>query len=134
MNRTVAERALAWTSIVSGALLWILESLHGVLYGGTPQSLIIDFIAASLLLYAGIQSLRQGAEGAAGLLFGAWAYAFCDAYRAIWWRAEVYYGSRQVDMTEPYAVFAMLSAAGLLTIACFATSFVLAHPRPGRVS
>ncbi len=69
MNRTVAERVLAWTSIVSGALLWILESLHGVLYGGTPQSLIIDFIAASLLLYAGIQSLRRGVEGAAGLLF-----------------------------------------------------------------
>ena len=135
MDRIKAERALAWISLVSGALLWILESLHGVLYGGSPQGLIIDYIAATLLLYAGIQSLRRSPQGAAGLLFGAWAYSLCDAYRALWWRAEVYFGSLQVeDLREPYAVFIILAGVAVLTVVCFGVSLVLVHPRSSRVT
>ncbi len=129
MNREKSERVLARISIVSGALLWVLESLHGILYGGSARGLVIDYIAATLLLYAGIQSRRRSPQGAAGLLFGAWAYAFCDAYRALWWRAEHYFGSRPVaDLSEPYAVFLGLAVAATLTIGCFGVSFYLAHP------
>ena len=132
MPRVGWERFLAWSSILLGALLFVLESLHGITYGGTPQGIIIDYIAAALLCYAGVQSLRTlHVGGAAGLLFGAWSYALCDAYRALWWRAEYYFGTESPEsLAEPFGVFITLIVAGGLTLFFFFLSLYLAHPRP----
>jgi predicted MFS family arabinose efflux permease len=81
------ENTLSLLSLVFGGALLIGESVHGLFYGATIQSLLIDYIAGVFLFYAGWQS-RKHAHGAVGLLCGAWGYALCDAYRAIWWRTE----------------------------------------------
>ena len=130
LNRVIAERLLAWTSIVCGALLLVLESLYGLLYGEVIQGLVIDYLAAVLLLYAGIQSIRWAPSGAAGLLLGAWSYSLCDVYRGIMWRAEHYLDAGPVEpLREPFAVFALLIMAGFVVVSGFALSLVLAHPQ-----
>lgn len=127
------ERFVAWSTLTLGILLFIGETVHGFLYGGTPLNLTIDYIAAGLGCYAGWQSLRR-AQGAAGLLFGAWSYALCDVYRALWWRAESYWGTAQsIPSREPFAVFIVLSIMGGLTLFFFVASLILAHPRGERV-
>lgn len=130
MTRAVWERFLAWSSVVLGGLLFVLESAYGLRYGETAAGLIIDYLAAGLLCYAGAQSLWRRPHGAAGLLFGAWSYALCDAYRAIHWRAVHYLGTDAAEpIGEPLGVFMAIVAAGGLTVFFFGLSLVLAHPR-----
>ena len=130
MPRSNWIRFLAWASVVSGGLLFVLESLHGLRYGGSAASIIIDYIAAALLFYGGTRSLRSLPEGAPGLLLGGWSYALCDAYRAIWWRTEHYFSSENpAPLREPFGVYVVLLGLGALTLFFFGLSFVLAHPR-----
>jgi hypothetical protein len=62
-------------------------------------------------------------------LFGAWSYALCDVYRALWWRAEHYFGTANPQpVREPFGVFIILAVLGGLTLVFFVVSLVLAHP------
>lgn len=130
MPRSNWVRFLSWASVVSGGLLFVLESLHGLRYGGSAAGIIIDYIAAALLFYGGVRSLKSLPKGAPGLLFGGWSYALCDAYRAIWWRTEYYFGSENPKpVAEPFSVYVILVGMGALTLFFFGLSFVLAHSR-----
>ncbi len=129
MNRVKVERRLAWTAVVCGVLLFVLETYAGLLAGEPLQGVIIDYIAAGLLLYAGLRSLRSE-QGAAGLLFGAWCYSLCDLYRALMWRTEHYLGLEVVEsMQEPFAVFVILILATPVVIMSFTVGMVLVHPK-----
>lgn len=127
-RRSGWEAFVARASIVCGTALFVLETLHAVAYGANAAGLVIDYFAAALLVYAGVQSLRRLPDGAAGLLFGAWSYALCDVYRALWWRLEnVANGGPQ---REPSGVIVCLSAAAVLVVFFFLVTLVLAHRRP----
>ena len=127
MNRRhVVTRIVSSVSLASGVLLFALESAYSFSFGGSAAGILIDYIAAGLLGYAGFASLRRPPVGAPGLLFGAWSYALCDVYRAVWWRLAVPAGSRK----EPESVLIGLLAAGALTVTMFLITFWLARPGP----
>ena len=132
MRLTPAEPAIAWVTLVLGIALFVGETIHGINYGGTVAGILIDYIAAGLGVYAGARSLRS-TNGAPGLLFGAWSYALCDVYRALWWRTEHYFVKPNPEpLAEPFAVYTITIGLGVITLVFFCVTFVLAHPRAGR--
>ena len=134
MGATRLERFVAWCTLCLGLGLFVGESLHGVLYGATLVSLMIDYIAAGLGTYAGLRSLRAPG-GAAGLLFGAWSYALCDVYRALWWRTEHYFATAAPEpLSEPFAVYVIVVGLAAVTLFFFGATFFLAHPRSARAA
>ena len=130
LNRS--EPMIAWATLILGLALFVGETIHGLRYGGSIPSLLIDYIAASLGVYAGMRSLRSP-NGAPGLLFGAWSYALCDVYRALWWRTEHYFGDALPEpLAEPFIVYVIVVALGAATLFFFGATFLLAHPKTGR--
>ena len=70
LNRVIAERLLAWTSIVCGALLLVLESLYGLLYGevaAVQEDLVVLKLADNLKVRVA-KSAISGMEGGPELI------------------------------------------------------------------
>lgn len=80
------ERKLAIFSIVVGIIHFSGETWWHFEYGQFLPMLIVDYIAVSLLLFAGVRSLQT--NNAIGLLCGAWGFEFCLNYRTLFWRVE----------------------------------------------
>ena len=87
--------------------------------------LIVDYIAISLLLFAGVRSLQTG-EGA-GLLCGAWGFTFCLNYRALFWRVEVL--MREGGSPTLETMTQVLAALFVVSMAAFLVSLYLSNPR-----
>ena len=80
------ERKLAIISIVVAIVHFVGESYWHIKFGQFLPMLIVDYIAVSLLLFAGVRSLQTGR--AIGLMCGA-CFEFCLNYRTFFWRVEV---------------------------------------------
>ena len=82
------ERKIAIVSIGTALLHGLGETWWHFQFGQFLPMLIVDYIAVSLLLFAGIRSLQTGL--ASGLLCGVWGFEFCLNYRTLFWRVEVW--------------------------------------------
>jgi hypothetical protein len=80
------ERKVAILSIVFAGLHFVAETLWHFKFGQFLPMLIVDYIAVSLLLYGGFQTLKS--NSAIGLLCGAWGFEFCLNYRALFNRVD----------------------------------------------
>lgn len=125
MQPSVLERRLAKFSIAAALLHFAGETYVHLLFGQFLPMLIVDYIAVSLLLYAGFRSLQSG--HAPGLLCGAWGFAFCLSYRTLFWRVEVLL---QGGGDAPMRIQAWILAGALvISVIAFAVSMYLCHPR-----
>ena len=95
-------------------------------FGQSFLGYFIDLIAISLMLIAGIASLRVRPNSASGWLAGAWGVAFCLAYRAFAWRYQVPVEERG---GEPAIILNILAGALTVSTIAFAFAFWLARPR-----
>lgn len=84
-NKTFIGRFALW-SIGMACLHFSLETLVTLRFGQSFVGLLPDYVAVALLIWAGLQVLKNNA--ALGLLCGAWGFTLCLHYRAWAWRFE----------------------------------------------
>ena len=119
------EKLIAIASIVLAIMHFIIETIWHFKVGQFLPMLIVDYIAISLLLYAGWRSIQTG-QGA-GLLCGAWGFTFCLNYRSLFWRVDEFLqGNASAGVTgEMY----FLSFCFVITGSLFASTLYLANPK-----
>ena len=128
------ERGLAIYTLLSAAVHFTLETYHYVQYGSFLPMLIVDYICITLFVFASYVALSSRFGSAAGLLCGAWGFAFCLNYRAFFWRyEELLKGSPQG--VEPMEVVASILGVTLIISGCvFLLTLWMAFPRRTRTA
>lgn len=123
------ERGLAIYTLISATLHFSLETYHFVQYGSFLPMLIVDYIAISLFVFASYVALSNRYGSAAGLLCGAWGFAFCLNYRAFFWRyQELVNGTAQ--SAEPMEVVAsILGVTLIISGSVFLLTLWMAFPK-----
>ena len=125
MNGARMEKNIAVTSIVLAIIHFFIETIWHFKVGQFLPMLIVDYIAVSLLIYAGWRSIQTG-QGA-GLLCGAWGFTFCLNYRSLFWRVnEFLQGNASAGVTEEMY---FLSFCFVITACLFAMTLYLANPK-----
>ena len=71
-------------TIVIALIHFVLETLYTIKFGQTWAGLLPDYIAVTLMCVGGLVVLKN--IKAAGVLCGAWGFAFCLHYRSWAWR------------------------------------------------
>ncbi|MGB0921333.1 MAG: hypothetical protein ACPG1C_08420 [Alphaproteobacteria bacterium] len=123
------ERYIAIYTLIITAPYFILETYHYVEYGSYLPMVLVDYIAMTLFVTSGYVALSPKYGSAAGLLCGAWGFAFCLNWRAFFWRAaELQQRTREV--AEPIEQVASVLGVTLITSGIvFALTLYLAWPR-----
>jgi hypothetical protein len=124
METEKALRRFAWYSIALAVAHFSGETAFHLRYGQPLWSLIVDYIAVSLLFFGAWLALARG--WGASVLCGAWGFEFCLCYRSFFWRfEEIRQGTAsEVNRNTAYLLGALL----LLSIASFAYSIWLCRP------
>lgn len=117
------ERKIAIASIVLAIIHFIVETIWHFRVGQFLPMLIVDYIAISLLIFAGLRSLQTG-QGA-GLLCGAWGFTFCLNYRTLFWRVEEFLQGNEDIATDMY----FLAGCMVISVPIFIATLYLANPR-----
>jgi hypothetical protein len=120
----VALNRFAWYSIGFAVFHFVVETLFHVRYGQPLSSLILDYIAVSLLLSGAWLLLAKG--WGPGLLCGAWGFETSHTYRSFFWRVEEIRQGTASDLTQntAYALGVLLA----IVAASFAFSIWLCKP------
>lgn len=114
MTNERIERLIAIYTLALTPIYFVLETWHYIEYGSYFPMVLVDYIAMSLFLAAGWTSLSTKFGSAAGLLCGAWGFAFCLNWRAFFWRAaELQEQTR--ELAEPIEQVASLLGFTLIT-------------------
>lgn len=124
--RASFETPFAITTIFLAVIHFIGETYVHFAYGQSFLGYFIDLIAISLMLIAGIASLRVRPASASGWLAGAWGVAFCLAYRAFAWRYQVPVEERG---GEPAIILNILAGALAISTIAFLIAFWMARPK-----
>lgn len=129
MTKARIEKILAWFSIILVVPYFTLETYHYVEYGSYLPMLLVDYILMALFVLAGVVSLSGRFGSGAGLLCGAWGFAFCLNWRTLFWRLEAIANARTDGISEPIEqVATILIATFVLSVIAFLTSLWLAFP------
>ncbi len=130
MSKARIEKILAWYSIILVVPYFALETYHYVEYGSYLPMLLVDYILMALFLLAGFFSLSPRFGSAAGLLCGAWGFAFCLNWRTLFWRLEAIASSATDGISEPIEdVATLLIVTFVLSATAFGVSLWLALPK-----
>lgn len=124
--RSRHETWFAILTIVLALIHFAGETYVHFAFGQTFLGYFIDLIVITLMLIAGIASLRVRPVSASGWLAAAWGTAFCLAYRAFAWRYHVPVEERG---GEPAIILNILAGALVISTIAFAFAFWLARPR-----
>ena len=117
------ERKIAITSIVLATIHFFVETIWHFRVGQFLPMLIVDYIAISLLIYAGWRSIQTG-QGA-GLLCGAWGFTFCLNYRSLFWRVGEFLQGNEEIASEMY----FLAGCMFISVSIFAATLYLVNPK-----
>jgi len=117
------EKKIAILSIALAVIHFIVETIWHFRVDQFLPMLIVDYIAISLLMFAGYRSLKTG--NAAGLLCGAWGFTFCLNYRTLFWRVHEFLNGNEAIATEMY----FLAACMFVSVPVFFLTLYLANPR-----
>lgn len=117
------ERKIAIFSIFLAISHFLVETIWHFKVGQFLPMLIVDYIAISLLIYAGWRSIQTG-QGS-GLLCGAWGFTFCLNYRSLFWRVNEFIQGNEKVAGEMY----FLSFFLVITATVFALTLYLVNPK-----
>lgn len=120
MNYRKLETGLAWFSLVGAIIHFVLETLYHFKFGQFLPLLVVDYIAAALLIYAAVLSLGVRPSSASGMLAGAWGFAACLAYVAFF----AFYRQYLQDQGPMFMVLVM-GVALLAAFVAFLVSLLL---------
>ena len=88
-QRHVSETPLAWLTLFSTSVHFVLETWYHMVWGQPLQALIVDYICVALMLFGGFASLRVRPRSAAGLLAAGWAFSLGFGWRSGFGRLEL---------------------------------------------
>lgn len=125
--RDRSEFLLAALTLAAAVAHFVLETYFHVRWGQPLSFLLVDYISVALMLFAAANSFRVRPRSAAGLLAGAWGFAFCLAYRATFDRIERLRIGASPENGEPIAVLMILAPVLAIAGAIFAWAFWLAY-------
>ena len=124
------ERIIAVYTAVIVVPYFVLETTHYIQYGDYLPMVLVDYILMALMVAAAYVSLSKKFGSGAGLLCGAWGYAFCLNWRSYFWRAHALQEGDTVGIAEPIDQVAMVLLVTLvMSGVVFAASLWLARPR-----
>lgn len=89
VERHASETPLAWLTLLSTSLHFVLETWYHLTWGQPLQALIVDYICVALMVFGGVASLRVRPRSAAGLLAAGWAFALGFGWRSGFGRLEL---------------------------------------------
>ena len=122
-NKTFIGRFALW-SIGMACLHFSLETLVTLRFGQSFVGLLPDYVAVALLIWAGLQVLKNNA--ALGLLCGSWGFTLCLHYRAWAWRFEEVMTGSATPLVETTMYVLMYTMP--ISIISFIITLVLCMP------
>jgi hypothetical protein len=125
--RAKSENALAALTLVTAFVHLVLETYFHFRWGQPLSFLLVDYVSVSLMLCAAGVSLRVRPRSAAGMLAGAWGFAFCLAYRSTFDRVEQLRAGASPENGEPIAILVILAPVLAIAGVVFAWAFWLAY-------
>lgn len=124
------ERIIAVYTALIVVPYFVLETTHYIQYGDYLPMVLVDYILMALMVAAAYVSLSKKFGSGAGLLCGAWGYAFCLNWRSYFWRAHALQEGDTAGIAEPIDQVAMVLLVTLvMSGGVFVASLWLAMPR-----
>lgn len=124
------ERIIAIYTAIMVVPYFVLETSHYVQYGSYLPMVLVDYILMALMVVAAYVSLSKKFGSGAGLLCGAWGYAFCLNWRSYFWRAHAIEQGDTATIAEPIdQVATFLLVTLILSGIVFVASLWLALPK-----
>ena len=133
-ERHISETPLAWLTLFSTSVHFILETWYHLEWGQPLQALMVDYICVALMVLGGVASLRVRPRSAAGLLAAGWAFSLGFGWRSGFGRLELRNsGAANVQGEADFVVYIILASLAVVAI-CLLWSLWLAWRQARGVS